>query len=39
MTARIEEQIRRVPEQWVWLHRRWRRQPEAGGGARPGPES
>jgi len=39
MTARIEEQIRRVPEQWVWLHRRWRRQPEAGGGARPEPES
>jgi KDO2-lipid IV(A) lauroyltransferase len=27
MTARIEEQIRRVPEQWVWMHRRWRRQP------------
>jgi KDO2-lipid IV(A) lauroyltransferase len=27
MTARIEEQIRRRPEQWVWMHRRWRRQP------------
>ncbi|HUO87351.1 MAG TPA: lysophospholipid acyltransferase family protein [Thermoanaerobaculia bacterium] len=27
MTRAIEEQIRRVPEQWVWLHRRWRRQP------------
>lgn len=27
MTAAIEEQIRRVPEQWVWMHRRWRRQP------------
>lgn len=29
MTRPIEEQIRRVPEQWVWLHRRWRRQPPA----------
>jgi Kdo2-lipid IVA lauroyltransferase/acyltransferase len=29
MTARIEEQVRRHPEQWVWMHRRWRRQPEA----------
>jgi KDO2-lipid IV(A) lauroyltransferase len=27
LTRTIEEQIRRVPEQWVWLHRRWRRQP------------
>jgi KDO2-lipid IV(A) lauroyltransferase len=27
MTARIEEQVRRRPEQWVWMHRRWRRQP------------
>ena len=29
MTAKIEEQIRRHPEQWVWMHRRWRRQPAA----------
>jgi KDO2-lipid IV(A) lauroyltransferase len=27
LTRTIEQQIRRVPEQWVWLHRRWRRQP------------
>lgn len=28
MTRSIEEQVRRRPEQWVWMHRRWRRQPE-----------
>ena len=28
MTAAIEEQVRRVPEQWVWMHRRWRRRPD-----------
>lgn len=27
MTRAIEEQIRRRPEQWVWMHRRWRRRP------------
>ncbi|MEM8931721.1 MAG: lysophospholipid acyltransferase family protein [Acidobacteriota bacterium] len=27
MTAAIEAQIRRCPEQWVWMHRRWRRRP------------
>jgi KDO2-lipid IV(A) lauroyltransferase len=31
-TRRIESQIRRVPEQWVWMHRRWKRRPVAGGG-------
>jgi Kdo2-lipid IVA lauroyltransferase/acyltransferase len=29
MTAKIEQQVRRLPEQWVWMHRRWRRQPES----------
>jgi Kdo2-lipid IVA lauroyltransferase/acyltransferase len=29
MTEKIEEQVRRRPEQWVWMHRRWRRQPPA----------
>jgi Kdo2-lipid IVA lauroyltransferase/acyltransferase len=27
MTAAIEDQVRRRPEQWVWWHKRWRRQP------------
>ncbi len=33
LTRRIEEQIRRRPEQWVWMHRRWRRQPPLPFGA------
>ncbi|MDX1998365.1 MAG: lysophospholipid acyltransferase family protein [Thermoanaerobaculia bacterium] len=27
MTAKIEEQVRKNPEQWVWMHRRWRTAP------------
>lgn len=27
MTAEIERQIRNVPEQWVWMHDRWRDRP------------
>ncbi len=26
-TAAIEQQVRKHPEQWVWMHRRWRTQP------------
>jgi Kdo2-lipid IVA lauroyltransferase/acyltransferase len=28
MTAQIEGQIRRAPEQWVWMHDRWRARPK-----------
>ena len=38
MTAEIENQIRRVPEQWVWMHDRWKDRPKwdvAAAGARP----
>lgn len=27
LTQKIEDRIARNPEQWVWMHRRWRRQP------------
>ncbi|MGE5172402.1 MAG: lysophospholipid acyltransferase family protein [Betaproteobacteria bacterium] len=27
LTKKIEDVIRGNPEQWVWMHRRWRRQP------------
>ena len=28
ITREIEEQIRRVPAQWVWMHDRWRERPQ-----------
>ena len=28
LTADIEAQIRRVPEQWVWMHDRYRERPK-----------
>jgi KDO2-lipid IV(A) lauroyltransferase len=24
MTAVVEEWVREYPEQWLWMHRRWR---------------
>ena len=37
LNAHLERAIRRVPEQWVWLHDRWKRCPReaACSGARP----
>ena len=31
VTAALERIIRAAPEQWLWLHRRWKLQPPAGG--------
>jgi len=33
LTAAVEAQIRRVPEQWVWMHDRWRERPQWDVGA------
>ncbi len=37
LTRDIEEQIRRVPEQWVWMHDRWRDRPKWDVGASDSP--
>jgi KDO2-lipid IV(A) lauroyltransferase len=29
-TAAIEDYVRRYPEQWFWVHDRWKRAPDAG---------
>jgi KDO2-lipid IV(A) lauroyltransferase len=31
LTAAIEAEVRRVPEQWLWAHRRWRTRPPGEG--------
>jgi len=30
LTKRIEGWVRETPEQWLWIHRRWKTQPTAG---------
>jgi KDO2-lipid IV(A) lauroyltransferase len=30
-TKAIEKAVRERPDQWMWMHRRWRRQPQPGG--------
>ncbi|MCK5377777.1 MAG: lysophospholipid acyltransferase family protein [Acidobacteria bacterium] len=32
-TAAIEQHVRAHPDQWVWMHRRWRTRPEGEGAA------
>ena len=35
MTAEIEAAVRRRPDHWYWIHRRWKTPPPAGAGALP----
>jgi KDO2-lipid IV(A) lauroyltransferase len=31
--SKLEEVIREYPDQWLWIHRRWKTRPEGGAGA------
>jgi KDO2-lipid IV(A) lauroyltransferase len=31
-TKLIEEHVRRYPDQWLWVHRRWKTRPEGEAG-------
>jgi Kdo2-lipid IVA lauroyltransferase/acyltransferase len=35
-TKIIEEEVRRYPAQWLWLHKRWKSRPEGEGAPGPG---
>jgi KDO2-lipid IV(A) lauroyltransferase len=34
-TKMIEEQVRKTPEQWIWMHRRWNKTAERPPGSQP----